>query len=197
MISGLCLVQVHRDKYAGSWFEEWLGIALTILFFELAWGFGLPATNSLELGATRLVFQILFLVLCVLLGLVMFIFFVLLPVEGRDTWRGWFSRLIPGRSGGYYTDHTTDIEENMYVTGGGMGMSEMSSRRDEGAAKRGMGVEVMKERGEDPEHIVNPAAIEHDEDGEEDTGRDYESKEEKMDIGMLDEDDDMAKDTRL
>lgn len=193
MMSGLCLVQVHREKYAGSWFEEWLGIALTILFFELAWGFGLPATNSLDLGATRLVFQIVFLVLCILLGLVMFIFFVLVPMEGRDIWRSWFSRLIPGRSGEYYTDHTNDIEENMYVTAGGMSMSEMSK----GAAKRGIGVELMKERGDDPEHIINPVAAEHDEDGEEGSGQVYESKEEKMDIGMLDEDDDMAKDTRL
>lgn len=73
-------------------------------------------------------------------------------------------------------------------------MSEVSSR---GASKRGMGIEVMKEIGDDPEHIVNLAATEHDEEGEEEGGRDYESKEEKMDIGMLDEDDDMAKDTRL
>lgn len=72
-------------------------------------------------------------------------------------------------------------------------MSEMSK----GAAKRGIGVEVMEERGDDPEHIINPAAAEHDEDGEEGSGQVYESKEEKMDIGMLDEDDDMAKDTRL
>ena len=77
-----------------------------------------------------------------------------------------------------------------------MSMSEVTSR---GASKRGMDVEVMKETGDDPEHIVNLAATEHDEEEEEEEegGRDYESKEEKMDIGMLDEDDDMAKDTRL
>ena len=129
----------------------------------------------------------------------MLVFFVLLSREARETWMGWFNSLIPGRTGGFYTDHTTDIEENLYITGGGVGMSEMRSlgEDDEGAAKRGTGVEAMREKGEDPEHIVNPVALEHEEGGGKDGGGEYESEEAKVVLGMFDDDDDTAKDTKL
>ena len=96
LLTGLLPIRREKNDYRfGTWFKEWLGIALTFVVFEVAWGFGLPSTNSLGLGATRFVFQILFVLGSAALGLVMFIFFVLHLREARETWTGWFK----GRSG--------------------------------------------------------------------------------------------------
>ena len=171
------------------------------MVFEVAWGFGLPSTNSLGLGATRFVFQILFVVGSAALGLVMFIFFVLLLREARETWTGWFNKIIPGRSG-HRQFHTNtrsgDIEENPYATGS-MGLTSVAKQplgdEDEATAKRGANMAAMTENEyENPEHIVNVGAMEHEE--EEATGE-YSTEEMKMDLGKFDDDEDAAKDTKL
>ena len=202
LFTGLCVVHFRREKFtAGSWFEEWLGIALTLLIFELAWGFGLPATNSLDLGATRLIFQILFLLGSLALGIVMFVFFVLLLREAREVWMGLINRCIPGRSGGFNTStYGVSIEQNPYVVGGGtsgIGLTEVSAAKDvDSAAKRGTEAETMVEKVtlDDPEHIANPDAEEHD---EEEEVPERETAEVKMDLGMFDEDAEATKDTKL
>jgi hypothetical protein len=207
LFAGLCLVHIRGEKVnPNQWFQQWLGVALTLLVFELAWGFGLPSTNSLGLGATRLVFQIVFLVGCVALGVVELIFFVLVPREAREVWTGLVNRCIPGRSGGFDTtqqlSYGVSIETNPYTTGGGtIEMSKAGPRDEEevSAAKRSPEAEAMTEKsnGEDPEHIVNPQATEQD---DEDGGADPEAtevKEAKMDLGMFDDDADAAKDTKL
>ena len=181
-------------------------MVLTLLLFEVAWGFGLPATNSLGLGATRLVFQILFVIASAVLGLVMLIFFVFLNREAREVWTGCINTCIPGRTGGFYTSQA-NIEENVFVTGGerdlgAVGMTELTSKaplRDEddqaAVARRSTGAAGMSEMGEDPEHIVNPLASEHD---DEDHAVEVDSEEVKMDLGMFDDDtSDAAKDTKL
>ncbi len=212
LFAGLCLVHLRQEKINAHWFEEWLGVALTLVVFELAWGFGLPATNSLGLGPTRLVFQIIFVVACIALGVVELVFFVVLLRVPREVWTGLVNRCIPGRSGGFNTatnvTYGVNVEENPYVTrgegGGAIGMSEVSAfkvaPRDEeevgDAAKRGPDGAAMTEKvnGEDPEAIVNPMVTEqNDEDG----GVEMETTEVKVDLGMFDDDGDAAKDTKL
>ena len=201
LLTGLLPIRREKNDYGfGPWFKEWLGIALTFVVFEVAWGFGLPSTNSLGLGATRFVFQILFVVGSAALGLVMFIFFVLLLRDARETWTGWFNMIIPGRSGRrqFYTYRSGEIEENPYATGS-IGMTRVAKQplgdEDEATTKRGADMEVMTENVyENPEHIVNVGTVEHEE--EEATGE-YSMEEMKMDFGKLDDDEDAANDTKL
>ncbi|CAI8042979.1 Adhesion G protein-coupled receptor L3 [Geodia barretti] len=209
LFAGLCVVHIRREKISTQWFEEWLGIALTLAVFELAWGFGLPSTNTLGLGASRLVFQIVFVVGCIALGIVELVFFVVLLREPREVWTGLVNRCIPGRSGGFDTStYGISVEENPYVARGEGGSMEMSGvppakaglRNDDevSAAKRSPEASAMTEKlnGEDPEAIVNPAATEQDdEDGSPEM--EIEVTEVKMDLGMYDDDADAAKDTRL
>ena len=97
------------------------------------------------------------------------------------------------------------MEENLYVTGnipgsgGAVGMSELTSKaplrdEEEGAAKRSPEASAMTEKEEDPEHIINPGALEHD---DEDGTVENESEEVKVNFGMFDDDADAAKDTKL
>ena len=207
LFTGLCVVHIRREKISTQWFEEWLGVALTLAVFELAWGFGLPSTNTLGLGATRLVFQIIFLVGCIVLGVIELVFFVVLLREPRGVWTGLVNRCIPGRSGGFdTTTYGVRIEENPYVAQGEGGSIEMSGvvpgkaapKYDDevSAAKRTPEAAVMTERlnGEDPEAIVNPTATEQD---DEDGGPEMETTEVKMDFGTYDDDADAGKDTKL
>ena len=209
LLAGLLLVRLRQEKITTQWFEEWLGIALTLVIFELAWGFGLPATNSLGLGATRLVFQIIFVIACVSLGVVEFVFFVVLLRDPREVWTGLVNRCIPGRSGGFNTTtnitYGVNVEENPYATRGesSISMGEVATLKvapkdeeDVGASKRGLDASAMTEKanGEDPEAIVNPTATEQD---DEDGGVEMETTEVKVDLGMFDDDADAAKDTKL
>jgi hypothetical protein len=207
LFAGLCVVHIRREKINTQWFEEWLGIAITLAVFELAWGFGLPSTNTLGLGASRLVFQIIFVVGCIALGIVEVVFFVVLLREPREVWTGLVNRCIPGRSGGFdTTTYGVRVEENPYVARGEGGSMEMSgvpptkaAPRDDdevSAAKRSPEAATMAEKlnGEDPEAIVNPMATEQD---DEDGGPEMETTEVKMDLGMYDDDADAARDTKL
>ena len=54
-----------------------VGLALMSLCFFVAWGFGLPATRPIGLAYTRLLFQLIFLVACVLSGVLMLLLVLL------------------------------------------------------------------------------------------------------------------------
>lgn len=179
----------------GTWFKEWLGIAMILIVFEVTWGLGIPSTNSLGLGATRLVFQIIFVVCSVLLGLVVFLTFVLLCSDARGMWSSGFNYIIPGRTGGFYTNQFRggDIQENPYVsTSGALGMTELGAKpiadTDEDAERRGIASgATMTEKDNGDTYIANPATI--DDDGEDEVA--------KTDISKEEADETDAKDTKL
>ena len=68
------------------------------MLFYIAWGFGLPAAHSLNLGPARLIFQVIFIVATIALGVLMLIFFCILSPEIRKAWKSIFCCLVPGHS---------------------------------------------------------------------------------------------------
>ena len=107
------------------WYMEYVGLVLVAACFFLAWGFGLPATRPLNLGILRLVFQIFFLIFCLMCGVFMVLFFCLLHPQVRDA--------LCCRNKGHF-----DITENPYfpeqLSGGGDHAYVMENRavKDEG-----------------------------------------------------------------
>ena len=91
----------HKNKIMGShstWLREHIGLLLAFVFFDIAWGVGLPSTHSLDLGAIRVIFQVIFVVSSILLGLVIFVVFCMLSREVRGVWVDAFNSIVPGRS---------------------------------------------------------------------------------------------------
>lgn len=105
----------NNDRTA--WKREQFGLLLAIVFFDIAWGFGLPAlqfTESLD-TSLRTAFQIVFIVFSALLGISVFLFFCLLSHEVRKKILQLFTR---GRSGAFTPTAFTDqhhVKENIYA----------------------------------------------------------------------------------
>ena len=59
-------------------YSKYIALIAVSLCFYLAWGFVLPATRPLYLGAVRIVFEIIFIVCSSLLGLLMILFYCFL-----------------------------------------------------------------------------------------------------------------------
>lgn len=112
---------IHNKNGSHIWVFEYIGLFFVFVFYFVAWGFGLPATNPLNLGVTRPVFQVIFIGASFLLGLTLFIFYCLLSRQIRESWKTFFSSFIPGRSKKYKlrSDHpgpiTEHVDENIYV----------------------------------------------------------------------------------
>ncbi len=62
---------------SNKWYMDFVGLILVASCFFVAWGFGLPATRPLNLGILRLVFQIIFIIFCVLCGIFLILFCLL------------------------------------------------------------------------------------------------------------------------
>lgn len=83
-----------------SQYADYIGhIAISICFY-LAWGFGLPALQPLHRGPVRLVFEIIFILCSIFLGLLLMLFYGLLP------------RLC--RCDSSYDLNETNAEDNIY-----------------------------------------------------------------------------------
>lgn len=77
----------HEQKFvSGSRYTNYIAILAISVCFYLAWGFGLPATRPLNLGAVRLVFEVIFIVCSCLLGLVMVLCYCLLSEQVRKAY---------------------------------------------------------------------------------------------------------------
>ena len=177
-----------------------MGVALILLLFGVTWGFGLPSTNSLDLGSTRLVFQIIFVLVSATLGFVMFVVFCVFIREARGVLTSHFNHFIPGRTGKFITDNSVLVEKNLNTSGAGVsemrpiGGSFVDSRQlEEGV---GVNVSVMTEKEDiDGEQFANPAAILHEEEEEE---NEKESEPGMSEIPLDGEDDeDAPKNTKL
>ena len=92
-----------------SFWIEYFGLLVVSVLFYIAWGFGLPAVHSLNLsGPVRLVFQVIFIIATIALGVLMFIFFCILSPDIREAWKSIFSRFVPG----YSKRHTIGEHQN-------------------------------------------------------------------------------------
>ena len=100
--------------------REQTGLLLAIIFFDIAWGFGLPTLQYSETldNSKRVAFQFVFIVFSILLSAVVFLFFCLLSHTVREKIIQLFSNAIPGRSQNISLPSFTDerqVEENTYV----------------------------------------------------------------------------------
>ena len=101
----------EEDK---SFWIEFFGLFIVFTLFYIAWGFGLPSVHPLNLGTARVIFQVIFIIATIALGVLMLIFFCMLSPEIRNAWKTCF---LPGYSkkvnigGG-----RGGIEDNLYMT---------------------------------------------------------------------------------
>ena len=72
-----------KRGFSSRWYNDYIGLLVICICFYVAWGFGLPATRPLNLGAVRIVFQVIFIVSNILLGLTMIITYCLLSEQVR------------------------------------------------------------------------------------------------------------------
>lgn len=70
-----------------SWRRDYVGLILVAVFYYIAWGFGLPQTNTLGLGALRVIFQLIFVVATGLLGLSLVFVLCFFSADIRHSWR--------------------------------------------------------------------------------------------------------------
>ena len=70
-----------------TWKREYFGLLLIAALYYIAWAFGLPQTNTLGLGALRIIFQLIFVVATGLLGLSIFLVYCFFSSDIRHSWR--------------------------------------------------------------------------------------------------------------
>lgn len=105
----------EEDK---QWWIEFFGLFIVFALFFVAWGFGLPAAHSLNLGITRLVFQVVFILAHIVLGVIMLVVFCILSPKIREAWKNLIHCLMPGNSKNFDIgrgEHA-DVEGNIYMT---------------------------------------------------------------------------------
>ncbi len=96
-----------------NWLREHIGLLVALILFDIAWGVGLPSMHPLDLGSTRKVLQVAFIIASFFLGLAVFVAFCLLSHEVRRSWIRMFSFLIPGRRGSYPPANGTIATDHM------------------------------------------------------------------------------------
>ena len=72
-----------KRGFNSRWYSDYIGLFIIAICFYITWGFGLPALRPLYLGALRLVFQIIFLLGNIILGIVMIVVYCLLSEQVR------------------------------------------------------------------------------------------------------------------
>ena len=82
----------EEDK---QWWIEFFGLFVVFGLFFVTWGFGLPAVHALNLGITRLVFQVIFIVANIVLGVAMLVVFCFLSPEIREAWKNLLRCFMP------------------------------------------------------------------------------------------------------
>lgn len=108
--------QPNGKQGEDNWRNEFVGLFIVFVLFFVAWGFGLPALHPLNLGVTRVVFQVILIVATIALGVVMLTFFCFLSPEIRGAWKCLLFRFVPGGSRKYSTREHRDVEDNIYMT---------------------------------------------------------------------------------
>lgn len=67
-----------------TWLRETCGLICSLLFYDIAWGFGLPATHTIGRPYNlRSSFQGIFIVASAILGFTIFLFFCALELQGK------------------------------------------------------------------------------------------------------------------
>ena len=84
----LVLTPIFRPKndysgFSSRWYADYIGLFSICVFFYLAWGFGLPSSQPLYLGAARALFQVVFIISNCVLGLLMVLSYCLLSQQVR------------------------------------------------------------------------------------------------------------------
>lgn len=102
----------EEDK---SFWITFFGLFIVFVLFYIAWGFGLPAVHPLNLGPVRIIFQVIFIIATIALGILMLIFFCMLPPEIRTAWKSCF---LPGYSkkANIATRPPQGVDDNLYLT---------------------------------------------------------------------------------
>ena len=111
---------VHlKDKDDNStWRREYIGLVFTLILFCITWGFGIPATNRLNIGIGRVIFQAIFITGSFLLGITVLLFFCLFSQEVRKKWAALLSQVcvLPGHRGQFSltkSDRGNSAEDNI------------------------------------------------------------------------------------
>jgi hypothetical protein len=74
-------------------FKQQCRVAFTVaVLFGLGWGFGLLATQAIEVQAIRIIFHTLFTVCTVFQGVIIFCLYVAFSPNARSVWRKWILR---------------------------------------------------------------------------------------------------------
>lgn len=105
----------EEDK---QWWIEFLGLFIVFALFFVTWGFGLPAVHPLNLGITRVVFQFIFIVANIVLGVTMLVMFCVLSPEVRVAWKNLLRCFMPGslKSLDIRRGEHVDAEGDIYMT---------------------------------------------------------------------------------
>ena len=142
--------QPRRKEEDKSFWISFFGLFVVFTLFYLAWGFGLPSVHPLNLGPARAIFQVIFIVATIALGVLMLLFFCLLSAEIRNAWK---SRFMPGYSKKLNIGDRQIVEDNLFLTNrttAGSSLKEVEAVKDVSFTFTGNTIE-------------NPLASEYDE----------------------------------
>lgn len=96
----------QKSSIGLSRYTDYVGLLAISICFYLAWGVVLPATRPLNLGAVRVVFQVIFIVCSSLLGLLMVLCYCILSESVRKAYCQCCKR----------SNQSYEFRENPYVT---------------------------------------------------------------------------------
>ena len=99
---------------AHQWYLNYFGLLLVASCFFMAWAFGLPAMRPLNLGYGRLVLQILFILFCILCGVLMVVFFCFLSPQARASLCCSSNKEKKDDTAAVNKKYSNDIENNIY-----------------------------------------------------------------------------------
>jgi uncharacterized membrane protein YgcG len=127
--------QPRRKEEDKSFWISFFGLFAVFMLFYLAWGFGLPSVHPLNLGPARAIFQVIFIIATIALGVVMLLFFCLLSPEIRTAWK---IRFMPGYSkkldiDGRQIVGRQVVDDNLYLTNrsaAGSSLKEVEAVKD-------------------------------------------------------------------
>ena len=105
--------QPRRKEEDKSFWISFFGLFVVFTLFYVAWGFGLPSVHPLNLGVARAIFQVIFIIATIALGVLMILFFCLLSAEIREAWK---SRFLPGYSKKHNIGERQIVDDNLYLT---------------------------------------------------------------------------------